>query len=83
MGKGADMPKPLYDKPVWQLMREMVSSMEISSGDVVTRGDVESWFAQHYPKVKPGTVAAHLIKMSTNARSRVHYSAIGDYRSGR
>ena len=36
------------------------------------------WFARHYPKVKDGTVAAHLIRFSTNAPSRVHHSPRAD-----
>ena len=34
-----------------------------------------NWFATHYPKIKEGTVTAHLIRLSTNAPSRLHYSA--------
>lgn len=30
------------------------------------------FFTTHYPKIKEGTVAAHLIRFSTNAPSRVH-----------
>jgi hypothetical protein len=36
------------------------------------------WFAQHYPNVKQGTVAAHLIRLSTNAPTRLQYSARAD-----
>jgi hypothetical protein len=37
--------------------------------------DDESVLATHYPKIKEGTVAAHLIRLSTNAPSRLHYYA--------
>jgi hypothetical protein len=39
-----------------------------------TRSDALAWFSQHYPKVKDGTVSAHLLRFSTNSRSRHHYN---------
>ena len=36
------------------------------------------WFAENYPKVKQGTVTAHLIRLSTNVRTRLRYSAKAD-----
>jgi endonuclease len=36
---------------------------------------VLNWFAAHYPKIKEGTITAHLIRLSTNAPSRIHFSA--------
>jgi hypothetical protein len=41
---------------------------------VMAREQAVSWFKSRYPKVKPATVAAHLIKLSTNAPSRIHYN---------
>ena len=65
----------IYDKPTHALMRQMVTDMPITAGLVVTKEAVLNWFAAHYPKIKEGTVSAHLIRMSTNAPGRVHYSA--------
>jgi endonuclease len=65
----------IYEKPTRVLMRQMVDEMPIAMGQVVTKEEVLSWFAAHYGKIKKGTVAAHLIRLSTNARSRLHYSA--------
>jgi len=56
-------------------MREMVTEMPIAASQVVTKDAVLNWFAAHYPKIKEGTVSAHLIRLSTNAPSRVHYFA--------
>lgn len=56
-------------------MRQMVNEMPISAGQVVTKDAVLGWFATHFPKIKEATVAAHLIRLSTNAPSRIHYSA--------
>jgi hypothetical protein len=36
-----------------------------------------SWFHDNYPKIKDSTIAAHLLKMSTNASSRIHYNVDG------
>jgi endonuclease len=68
------MSMPIYDKPTWALMRQMVKEMPITPGQVVTKEAVLNWFATHYPKIKEGTVAAHLIRLSTNAPGRVHYN---------
>ncbi len=65
----------LYDKPVRALMRDMVSDLVLKKGEVLTRDRVLGWFSEHYPKVKQGTIGAHLIQLSTNAKSRHHYSA--------
>lgn len=65
----------LYDKPVRILMRDMVEELGLRSGEILSKDRVISWFAQKYPKVKEGTISAHLIRFSTNAPSRLHYSA--------
>jgi len=31
-----------------------------------------SWFVDHYPKIMTGTIIAHLVRLSTNARTRLH-----------
>jgi len=63
----------IYDKPVRLLMRQMITEMPISPGQVVSRDDVLNWFATRYSKIKEGTISAHLARFSTNARSRVHH----------
>ncbi len=44
-------------------------------GGVFAKQQALNWFAIKYPKIKEGTVTAHLIRLSTNARTRTHYSA--------
>ena len=64
----------LYDRPVWQLMRDvMVADLGMEAGRTVTRSQIIAWFAEHYPRVKKATVSAHLLLLSTNAPSRIHY----------
>jgi len=65
----------IYHKPVRLIMRDFVSEMGIVKGQVITRDQVISWFKTHYSMIQSNTVAAHLIMMSTNAPSRVHYKA--------
>lgn len=65
----------LYDKPVRQLMKDMISALDIKQDEIFSRDEVRAWFKKNYPKVKDGTVSAHLLRLSVNAPSRVHYSA--------
>ena len=65
----------LYDKPVRQLMKDMIPALGIGQGKVFSKDDVRSWFKLNYPRIKDGTISAHLLRLSVNAPSRVHYSA--------
>jgi hypothetical protein len=56
------------------LMRDMVNAMPLKPGDTVSKEAVRNWFAANYPKIKDSTIAAHLIRLSTNARGRVHHN---------
>ena len=69
---------PMYEKPVRILMQEMIPAMGIKQGDIFNREQVVKWFAEQYPKIKIGTVAAHLTRLSTNAPSRIQYSVKAD-----
>lgn len=63
----------LYGKPVRLLIPEMISELIPKAGQRFSKDDAIRWFQTHYPKIKPGTVSAHLIRFSTNAPSRLHY----------
>ena len=63
----------IYEKPVRLLMKDMVNDFAINKGDRITKNQVIDWFNDKYPKIKLGTITAHLIRMSTNAKSRLHY----------
>src|SRR5690554_59021 len=65
----------LYDKPVRALMHDMVRDIDLKPDTVISRDRVRSWFRENYPKIKDGTIAAHLLRMSVNSKSRVHYGA--------
>ncbi len=64
-----------YSKPVRVLMQDMADELASEPGSVISKQDAVAWFAKKYPKIKTGTVTAHLIRLSTNAPSRTHYSA--------
>ena len=64
----------IYDKPVRLLMKDMVNTFSLQNGQSFVRQQAIDWFAQHYPKIKKGTITAHLIRLSVNAPSRRHYS---------
>ncbi len=68
----------LNEKPVRLLMHDMIVSMGLVSGQAFTREQAVQWFSEHYPNVKQGTVAAHLIRLSTNVPSRLQYSPRAD-----
>lgn len=69
----------LNEKPVRLLMQDMATSMGLNPGQSFTREQAVQWFAKNYPNIKPATVAAHLIRLSINAPSRLQYSARADW----
>lgn len=80
----------IYDKSTRELFKEFINSFvpppakkkgfglierkPLAEGGHFTRQEILAWFQAHYPKLKRGTVNAHLIVMSTNASSRVHHN---------
>ena len=64
----------IYEKPVRFLMRDMVNSFELRDGQSFVKQQAINWFEQNYPKIKKGTITAHLIRLSVNASSRLHYT---------
>jgi hypothetical protein len=50
----------------------LVERKPLGDGGHFTRKEILNWFQENYPKIKQGTVNAHLILMSTNAPSRIH-----------
>jgi hypothetical protein len=64
----------IYDKPVRVLILDMIAELAPQVGHYFTRDDALEWFAKNYPKIKEGTVTAHLLRFSTNAPSRLHYN---------
>lgn len=66
----------IYSKSVRALMKEdMITTLAPTVGAVFSKQQAIDWFAKNYPKIKTGTITAHLIRLSINASSRAHYSA--------
>jgi endonuclease len=65
---------PIYDKPVKFIFKEMIKNLNVQKGDILKREQFMSWFQKNYSKIKDATVSAHMLKMSTNAPSRIHYN---------
>ena len=70
---------PIYDRPVRLLIRDMIEELAPQKGQIFSREHAIEWFRKHYGKIKEGTISAHLIRFSTNARSRLHYGPKYDW----
>ena len=82
------MPGSIYSKSTKELFKKFLDSFvppppkgfglierkPLDEGGHFTRQEILAWFQEHYPKLKRGTVNAHLIVMSTNASSRVYHN---------
>ncbi|MDD1959034.1 endonuclease NucS [Pseudomonas sp. 39004] len=67
------MARTIYDKPTRALLKDMVTSWNLQPGQVFTAKRAIEWFEEHYPRLKPGSITAHLVQASTNDRSRLHH----------
>jgi hypothetical protein len=60
----------LYQHSVAELMVEAAAEVQYP----ISRGDLVSWFADRYPRVKASTVRAHITGLTYNDRNRHHYA---------
>ena len=65
----------IYAKPVWALMKDMATVLAPTPEAIFSKQQAIDWFSKNYPKIKTGTITAHLIRLSTNAPTRTHYNA--------
>ncbi len=68
----------IYEKPVRELFKDMVKEIDPQEGEIIPREVIYRWFDENYPKIKISTISAHLLKMSVNAPSRIHYNVRAD-----
>ena len=52
----------------------MIKDLAAKKGQLFSREHAIAWFGERYPKINKGTISAHLIRFSTNAPSRRHYT---------
>lgn len=72
------MPRTIYDKPTRALLKDMLIESGLKPGQVFTTQRAIHWFATKYPKLKPGSIRAHLVQASTNDRSRLHHPSTNE-----
>lgn len=69
------MARTIYEKSTRVLLTDMLSAWGLKPGETFAAQRAIDWFAQHYPKLKPGSIQAHLVQASTNDRSRLHHQS--------
>ena len=69
------MARTIYEKPTRALLKDMLSDWGLKPGETFAAKRAIDWFAQRYPKLKPGSIHAHLVQASTNDQSRLHHPA--------
>jgi endonuclease len=67
------MARTIYDKPTRALLKDMLTEMGLQPGQVFTTSRALEWFKEHYPKLQPSSIRAHLVQAATNDRSRLHH----------
>ncbi|MFH7040793.1 endonuclease NucS domain-containing protein [Paucibacter sp. JuS9] len=56
----------------------MIADFGLQPGQVFTTTRAIQWFQDKYPKLKPGSIRAHLVQAATNDKSRVHHPATNE-----
>jgi hypothetical protein len=64
----------IYEKSTNQLLTEFINE-NCKPGETINREEIINWFSQNYSKIKSNTVGCHIIKFTTNHRTRIHYGA--------
>jgi hypothetical protein len=64
----------IYEKSTNQLLNEYIQA-NLKPGQLIDREQIVGWFKSNYPNIKPSTVSCHIIKFTTNHKTRIHYHA--------
>lgn len=67
------MARTIYDKPTRALLKDMLAEWNLKPGETFTARRAIDWFAKKYPKLKSGSIDAHLVQASTNDPNRRHH----------
>ncbi len=65
---------PIYEKSTNQLLTEYITE-NCKPGETINKEEIVDWFSRNYPRIKSNTVGCHIIKFTTNHRTRIHYGA--------
>ena len=60
----------MYEKPVWQMVREAVTSV---GGSAISNAEIRDYIFDHYGAVNPGTINDQIAVCCVNRKSRIHY----------
>lgn len=69
------MGRTIYDKPTRALLKDMLVDLGLKPGEILTTAQAIQWFKDKYPRLKRGTIGAHLVQAATNDKNRLHHSA--------
>lgn len=72
------MARTIYDKTTRALLKDMVKDLGLQPGQVFTTSRAIEWFGQHYPKLQPSSIRAHLVQAATNDPSRLHHPSTNE-----
>lgn len=72
------MAKTIYEKATRALLKDMVKDLNLQPGQVFTTSRAIEWFRQHYPKLQPSSIRAHLVQAATNDPSRLHHPSTNE-----
>lgn len=72
------MARTIYDKPTRALLKDMLKEWGLQPGQVFTIARAVDWFSKNYPKLKAGSIRAHLVQAATNDISRLHHPATNE-----
>lgn len=72
------MARTTYDKPTRALLKDMITDLALQPGQVFTTSRAIEWFSQHYPKLQPSSIRAHLVQAATNDPSRLHHPSTNE-----
>ena len=70
------MGRKIYDKSIKELFRVFADQQK--EKETFSIQDAITWFHDYYPKIKSSSVRAHLIRLTVNNPTRVHYGAGND-----
>ena len=60
--------KSIYESSTRELMKQFITSENIQKGEKFNREKIRNWFNKNYPKLKPGTIDAHINSMTIKER---------------
>jgi hypothetical protein len=70
--------KRIYGKTVRELFSDYLAEVNPKENSIIQRENIQKWFREKYPKIKPNTINCHIIRLSTNIPSRIHYLKEGN-----